>query len=323
MGERIKRVLLIEDDLDTVRLVRGLLAQASLATFDLVSVGTLSEALKQLSDGQFDAVLTDLSLPDSRGPDTFRKIEERFPEVPIVVFTGVYDESLGIKALQQGAQDFLTKRPIDLQLLDRAILYAIERQRVRRELEELALQDPLTGLYNRRGLVALAEHQLSMARRERRAIVAVAVDVDGFKHINDDHGHEEGDRALVRIARVLRRTFRAPDVIARIGGDEFVVIAATAHPEAIAVIAARLRAHLRVANRSEGAPYQLSVSIGVSTIDPSGAKLRDVLHAADLAMYDDKRWRRGQGLRVSERAPTANGQRRHRSVPRRANVKRS
>ena len=64
MGERIKRVLLIEDDLDTVRLVRGLLAQASLATFDLVSVGTLSEALKQLSDGQFDAVLTDLSLPD-------------------------------------------------------------------------------------------------------------------------------------------------------------------------------------------------------------------------------------------------------------------
>lgn len=298
VSDKAKRVLLVEDDLETQRIVRAFLSKA---TFDVVSAERLSEALDRLAQEHFDAVITDLSLPDSRGADTFRKVEESFPDIAVVVLTGSYDESLGIKAVQQGAQDFLLKDQLDLRLLRRSLLYAIERQRLRKGLLNLALRDPLTRLYNRRGLAALAEHQLTLAQREDRTLVAVSVDVDGFKKINDTYGHEEGDRALIRVAKVLRMTFRAPDVLARLGGDEFVVIATTGHPEAIALIAARLRARLKTANRVAGAPYCLSVSIGVSTLAPRPATTpKDVLRAADRAMYDDKRWRRGHGLRVGE-----------------------
>lgn len=309
MGEKPKRVLLVEDDFQTIRMVHECLSDASC---EVVEAGRLSQALEHLAADNFDAVVTDLSLPDSRGPETFRIIEARHPDVAIVVLTGSYDESLGIKAMRQGAQDFLLKDQIDPVLLRRSLLYAIERQKVRRELLSLALRDPLTGLYNRRGLAALAEHQLTLGRRDGRAIVAVSVDVDDFKEINDAHGHDAGDRVLVRVADVLRRTFRAPDVLARIGGDEFVVIATTEHPEAIPMIAARLRAHLRSANHSARRPDDISVSIGVSVLDPLVAtSLNDVLNAADRAMYDDKRWRRGQG--VAEPPAAAGAQRWQRS----------
>jgi diguanylate cyclase (GGDEF)-like protein len=311
MGEKPKRVLLVEDDAQTIRMVQECLSESCC---EVVEATCLSDALEHLAEDDFDAVVTDLSLPDSRGPETFRIIEEKHPDVAIVVLTGSYDESLGIEAMQQGAQDFLLKDQIDPVLLRRSLLYAIERQKVRKELLSLALRDPLTGLYNRRGLAALAEHQLALGRREGRAIVAVSVDIDAFKEINDAHGHDAGDRVLVRVADVLRRTFRAPDVLARIGGDEFVVIATTEHPEAIPLIAARLRAHLRTANHSARRPDDIAVSIGVSALDPLVAtSLNDVLNAADRAMYDDKRWRRGHDLRVTEHPAPAGSRRLHRS----------
>ncbi len=322
MGERAKRVLLVEDDPDSVRAIRRCLPEAA---FEIVHAPRLDTALSCLAHEHFDAVLTDLSLPDSRGPDTFRRVEEQFPDVPVVVVSGSYDESVGIAALQHGAQDFLRKNQFDGPVLQRSLLHAIARQRLQADLRNLALRDPLTGLYNRRGLSVLAEHQLSLARREGRSLVAVAVDVDGFKGINDTYGHEEGDRALLRMARVLRRTFRGPDVLARVGGDEFVVIAAGVPGDsAIALIAGRLRAQLKSANRSEGAPH-LSISIGVSTLAPGSATtVKEVLAAADHAMYDDKRRRRGHGLRLLDPPQRANGSGRwHRAAtarPRRKNA---
>jgi predicted signal transduction protein with EAL and GGDEF domain len=111
------------------------------------------------------------------------------------------------------------------ELLMRAIYCAAQQHVLQASLADLALSDELTGLYNRRGFMALAERQLKLGRRSGRGMLFILVDVDGLKQINDSLGHSQGDSALRRTAEVLRKTFRNSDVIARMGGDEFAVLA--------------------------------------------------------------------------------------------------
>src|SRR5437588_1422229 len=101
-----------------------------------------------------------------------------------------------------------------------------ERKRAEAALQSLSLVDELTGLYNRRGFLAVTEQHLAAIRRNKKMPVILYADLDGLKVINDSLGHHEGDRALVKAAEIFRETFRSSDIIARIGGDEFVVLAA-------------------------------------------------------------------------------------------------
>ncbi len=110
-----------------------------------------------------------------------------------------------------------------------------------KEIQALAISDPLTGLYNRRGFIALAEQQLKLADRTRRGALLFFADLDGMKWINDTLGHEEGDRALVDIASILKETFRLSDIIARIGGDEFAVLVIDTTAVTPEILTARLK----------------------------------------------------------------------------------
>ena len=125
-GKPIK-VLLVEDNPGDARLVSELLSETQAVTFDLAEVRWLREALKRLGEESFDAVLLDLRLPDSEGLDTFLRIHESFPGLPVIVLTGLADEELGTNAVAQGAQDYLTKGKVDGELLARSIRYAIVR----------------------------------------------------------------------------------------------------------------------------------------------------------------------------------------------------
>src|SRR5712664_463698 len=120
------------------------------------------------------------------------------------------------------------------ELLMRAVRCAAKQYMLQAELGNLALTDELTGLYNRRGFMAVAERQLKLGRRSGRGMLLFVMDVDRMKHINDSFGHSEGDRALKRTADALEETFRDSDVVARLGGDEFAVLAieASGHSEA-------------------------------------------------------------------------------------------
>lgn len=202
MGMPIE-ILLVEDNPGDVRLIREMLAAAGQARIEVIQVARLSEAFKLLQEETVTAVLLDLNLPDSYGLETFRRVQEQAPQVPIVVLTGLADESLGMQAVQGGAQDYLVKGQVDGHLLARSLRYALERHRTREVLRSLALMDDLTGLYNRRGFMALAEQQLKLAGRGHREFLLISADLDGMKHINDTFGHQEGDLALRETARVL------------------------------------------------------------------------------------------------------------------------
>lgn len=167
-----------------------------------------------------------------------------------------------------------------------------ERKQHEDALRSLSLMDELTGLYNRRGFLALAQQQLKLARRGHRELVLLFVDMDDFKEINDRFGHREGDVALQRTAAILRTTFRDSDIIARLGGDEFVVLATDIAHGTGPLIVDRLRNELRERNDRDGYSYRLSFSVGLATFDPDHPpEIEDLLATADAMLYEQKRAR--------------------------------
>lgn len=160
----------------------------------------------------------------------------------------------------------------------------------RAELRLLATTDPLTGLMNRRGLMPLAEHELSLSRREQRPLAIAFVDVDGLKGVNDEHGHGIGDLLIIEVAALLRDTLRASDLVARVGGDEFCVLLTSDSAIDVDTTIARIQHHVSWANTLPGRTYEVSVSIGAAIRDPQhDESLDELLHKADAAMYARKR----------------------------------
>ncbi len=289
-------VLLIEDDPDYAYILRRMLTERSSRAFPLEHVDRLADGLDRLEGGGIDVVVLDLDLPDSFGLETFLALHRRAPEIPVLVLTGLDDETVAVGAVRQGAQDYLVKGDFGGHLLVRAIRYAIERNQLQQSLRSLSLIDDLTGLYNRRGFIALAEQQLKMARRKEIRLLVVFADLDGLKAINDAHGHVVGSEAIVEAANVLRDTFRDSDIVARFGGDEFVMLLPETGADSFDVPAERLRQNLEAFNDQASHPYHLSVSLGAAAYDPrSPCSLRELIEQADKAMYGDKRRRQTRG----------------------------
>ncbi|MCX6377652.1 MAG: GGDEF domain-containing protein [Armatimonadetes bacterium] len=165
-------------------------------------------------------------------------------------------------------------------------------------LKDMLLQyqrDRLTGLHARQAFLALAEQQLKAANRSMEPVLFFFADLDHLKSINDSLGHPEGDLALADAADILRRTFRGSDIIARIGGDEFVVLAMEAAENAEA-LRARLKKQLHAHNAKRQRPCELSMSVGTACYDPaSPCSLDELLARADADMYREKRKKRARG----------------------------
>ena len=175
----------------------------------------------------------------------------------------------------------------------------LERDRTRLLLEEhaqrlsaLSLRDELTGLYNRRGFMELARQQIRFVERNKRPVALIFVDLDGMKTINDNLGHEQGDRAIQETAQLLKKTFRASDIIARLGGDEFVVLTIDTDAERADAVRQRTRAAVDDWNAQGVAPFQLSLSLGTAQHE-NGETIEDLLTRADAEMYQQKRARPG------------------------------
>jgi diguanylate cyclase (GGDEF)-like protein/PAS domain S-box-containing protein len=164
-----------------------------------------------------------------------------------------------------------------------------ERLEYEDALRRMSLSDPLTGLYNRRGFLLLAQQLLNVASRQHGHTILLYFDLNRFKAINDTHGHAVGDDALVEVAEVLRETFRESDVIARLGGDEFVVLAVNSLDPTGDVLLARLDQRLNAHNSRPGRPYALSIGRGVSCYDPARPQsVEQLLDSADKELLAAK-----------------------------------
>lgn len=166
-----------------------------------------------------------------------------------------------------------------------------EIQRQTDLLRALSLRDELTGTLNRRGFLEHAQQQLRFAERARRSAGVFFLDLDGMKGINDTHGHEAGDAALVHTSQLLQKAFRASDIIARLGGDEFAVLAPDCDAAGIAALRERIHQCVSAFNQGANAPgYRISLSVGTAAFDPlRPLDLDALLEHADREMYEEKR----------------------------------
>ena len=282
--------MLVEDDDDHAGLVRLWLERALGGQHAVIHVDRLSKARERLATTEVSCVLLDLSLPDARQLEGLVELRSIAPDVPIVIFSGQTEEFLAVRAVQDGAQDYLVKGTVDANLLGRAIRYAIARKRGELESRREAMHDPLTDLPNRRLLIDRVEHAIALSRRHFIPFAVLFVDLDGYKEINDRHGHVLGDQVLVTVADRMRETLRGSDTPARYGGDEFAVLCEhVKDEEQVNQIAERLASSIEEPISIEETELRVAASIGIAMGRP-GIHMtpEDLVHKADSAMYAAK-----------------------------------
>jgi len=170
-----------------------------------------------------------------------------------------------------------------------------ELRKANERLRELAIKDPLTGIYNRRYFYERMQEELSRARRSRTPVSCLLIDLDNFKQINDTYGHLTGDNMLIETAKILKRNIRREDVLARYGGEEFVILLVGADGDTALSIAERIRkdieAGLAKKLREEGKEAKITASIGVSEFYTPDEEIEwgDIINRADTALYEAKR----------------------------------
>lgn len=165
-----------------------------------------------------------------------------------------------------------------------------KRKEMEEQLRKLSLTDELTGLYNRRGFMTLAAQQLKIATRLKRELLLISADLDDLKIINDTMGHQEGDLVLVDTSTILLETFRSSDIIARIGGDEFVALQMKNPEDPLTITTDRLQETLAKHNNASPKSYKISLSLGTVVFSPGQPRsLEELLAEADAKMYEQKK----------------------------------
>ena len=168
-----------------------------------------------------------------------------------------------------------------------------ERRLIEEKLHDMTMRDDLTGLYNRRGFFAMTDQQMKFAKRMNRRMLVFSADLDNLKVINDTFGHKEGDSALIETANIVKETFRESDIVARIGGDEFVILQLEDHVNNSEILIQRLQNNFGRHNAKSDKPYELSISTGISHYDPvSLCSIDELLVQADKEMYEQKKLKR-------------------------------
>lgn len=254
------------------------------------------EALQRFTSEDFDLVMTNLYLESNlSGLGLVRSIRERKDDLrhtPILVFSDHEDSAKKLEVLQLGANDFvlqpilqeeLTARVTNL-IRNKKLFDKVREQQER--LMQLAMTDQLTSLYNRHYLFETAPKRIAEAQRHNFSISLVVVDLDKFKNINDTHGHAVGDIVLSESAKLTKSLCRAEDIVARFGGEEFILLLSHCDLEQAKSKAEEIRSELELLT-----PHGLTVtaSLGVSAMPEGGLyEFRDLFSAADEAVYSAK-----------------------------------
>jgi len=294
----IPKSILIIDDSESIR---GQIAQElqGIGLFErIMQAGDGIEAFKLLLATPIDLIICDLEMPRIDGFKLLAMISgrEELRDIPVIMLTGHGDREMKIKLLGQGASDYVTK-PFDAGELIARVKVQLKIKSLQDELKrsndllrQLSNTDPLTLLYNRRYMSEMLEKEMQRSERKGNHLSLIMIDIDRFKQVNDQYGHQNGDQVLVTVANLSRVGLRSYDFAARYGGEEFVLILPeTAHEDAL-TIAERLRSRVEK-HLFTGAlkGLKVTVSMGVATYPTDFiASLADLVREADEAMYRAK-----------------------------------
>jgi two-component system cell cycle response regulator len=274
-------ILIVDDDEKLLDIFKTALL---LEGYRCEAAGSAEYALELINKIPFDILLTDIKMPGATGFELTEKAKKIRPDMSVIIMTAYIEEFAYNGALEVGASDFIKKPFTTKELIAR--IQHVKRQE---EIRALSFTDDLTGLYNRRGFFTLVEQQLKLFKRQKKGIYMLYADVDNLKEINDIFGHKEGDMALIDVANILRKNYREADIIARIGGDEFVVIPVETTGDNIDIISSRLQKSLKIHNAEKNHKYKLSLSVGIAYYNPENpCSVDELLVRADKSMYEQK-----------------------------------
>jgi diguanylate cyclase (GGDEF)-like protein len=281
------RILIVDDEEEVGNFIVSLLSKRG-HECDTAKDGI--EALEKNKKNPFNAAVIDVVLPLMNGIDLTKELLRLNPNLPIMIMTGHAEEHSAVSAIAAGAREFIRK-PFSIDEFMLRFDKMMRDYKGEETLLALSLTDELTGLYNRRRFFVLTEQYLKVALRTKKRSLLLYIDMDELKWINDHYGHHEGDHALIDLAGILKKTFRESDIIARIGGDEFVVLLEST-VENDGILITRLYENIKDYNAKGPRRYQLSISVGAAQFDPENPILIDeLLSKADASMYAQKRKR--------------------------------
>jgi two-component system cell cycle response regulator len=312
--EKLK-LLIVEDDADQRELICETL-EAHFGRGTVVGVSTCAQAIAEAVEA-FDLILCDYNLPDATGIELLEQVRRRCA-TPVILVTGENVGQIAVDAIRKGATDYVVKLgdylftiPLVVEKNLTVAKLTRENEKLRTELEhaltdvrdknsqledslkrveELAATDPLTGLYNRRHFSRVLDQLFAEAERYTKDLACAMIDMDGFKQLNDTHGHQVGDQLIKLAGKVIMANMRRMDVVARYGGDEFVVLLPHASAYEAAQVLSRVRDEFRAAsatllNQATG----MTMSVGVASLHqhrPAGAD--HLVAMADVALYRAK-----------------------------------
>lgn len=323
--DRMINVLLVEDDEDDYIITKEMLEEITEIKFKLEWARTYTAGLEFILTNTYDVCLLDYHLGEKTGLDLLRAAIEKGCTLPVILLTGQGGRQVDLEAMYAGAADYLVKGKVDAVCLERSIRYAIERNLLlqalrnnedklraqiikalaltdaltenQKKLHAQATHDDLTNLFNRRHFMEIMDTALADARDSNKPLCLCIGDIDHFKEINDEYGHQMGDQVLATFSHLLTTTFSTNTVIGRYGGDEFCILFPLTSAQDILPRIEEFRMDVgKTGFKSEkGKQFSVKASFGIAEFTGKGTQ-REVFRSADKALYQAKAAGRNQTI---------------------------
>ncbi|GLX78952.1 hypothetical protein tinsulaeT_22920 [Thalassotalea insulae] len=285
----LKLLVVDDDDVDREK-IRRLLKLVDLPA-SIEEASSVKDSIAVIKNSDYDCIIVDYRLGNEDGLKLLNQIRTQLDKnCAVIIITGLGSEEVAAEAMRLGASDYLIKNHLKATQLLHAILNAISKAKYEQEINELAHFDNLTGLVSRPLLLDRLRQTIKHIERQEKLAALAFIDLDHFKPINDNHGHDAGDFVLVEIAKKLTYTLRTSDTIARIGGDEFVLLLDDINDieeceDLLKRVLLILSVPIQLPNESF---VKISASIGVTIIHDAKLDADTILRRADQTMYQAK-----------------------------------
>ena len=290
-------VLIVDDD----AVIRNSIHEfVGIAGYNSFEASSAEEALKILKRNAIHIVITDIRLPGMNGLELTDLIKNSY-DTDVIVMTGYIGDYSYEEAINKGASDFVSK-PIRFEELLLRLKRVLKERQITKErilmlkrLQDLAITDGLTKLYNSRHFYKQLDSEVDRSKRYNHSLTLLFMDIDYFKHYNDSYGHLEGDKVLARFGKVIKSCLRKMDTAYRYGGEEFTVILPETSKDEVMTVAERIKAAIENEKFSpqSGKSISRTISIGVAQYCP-GERVSAFVQRADRAMYLSKQRGRNQ-----------------------------
>ncbi|MFM7408010.1 MAG: diguanylate cyclase [Cuspidothrix sp.] len=295
-------ILIVDDMLMNLQVMAETLESAS---YEITLATSGKQALERIKLVRPDLILLDLMMPGMNRFEVCDKIKAdlNLSDIPIIFITASNEQEHILQAFDKGAVDYIIKpfnryellarvrTHLELRHTQKELKKMLEEQKeLVKNLEKLANTDSLTGVWNRRYLLNLAEQETQRCRRYHRPLSVLMIDIDHFKGINDNYGHAIGDEVLIKMTEIVSNYLRSVDVLGRFGGEEFVALLPETNRKSALITAERIRENIeKITIPVQEKSVSITVSIGVGSYQKGDANIDILLQRADEALYKAKR----------------------------------